>query len=99
MARSIADTWATEEQSPYQGHFATLGIAARRIPLRAAAMMRRALAHTRPEISDRLTDLVREWCRELEKSYAPRRVPVSAQTGLQVRTMVDTARLVCAPAK
>ncbi|WP_369246628.1 M14 family zinc carboxypeptidase [Streptomyces sp. R41] len=96
VAPSLVDTWASEEHSPHQGHFATLGIAARRIPLRAAAMMRRALARTAPEVSDTLANLVREWCQELQKSYDLRWVPVSAQTGLHVRTMIDTARLVCA---
>ena len=95
VAPSIVDTWAAEEHSPYQGHFATLGIAARRIPLRAAAMMRRALARTDPEAADTLAHLVREWCQQLEKSYDLRWVPVSEQTGLHVRTMLDTARLVC----
>ncbi|PBC63616.1 3-hydroxyacyl-CoA dehydrogenase [Streptomyces sp. Tue6028] len=96
VAPSIVRTWAAEEPSPYQGHFATLGISARRIPLRAAAMMRRALARTRPDTAAVLADLVREWCQELQKSYDLRWVPVSAQTGLHVRTMLDTARLVCA---
>ncbi|WP_327428769.1 M14 family zinc carboxypeptidase [Streptomyces sp. NBC_01236] len=96
VAPSIVDSWASEEQSAYRGHFATLGISARRIPLRAAAMLRRALARTAPEAADTLANLVREWCRELEKAYDLRWVPVSAQTGLHVRTMIDTARLVCA---
>ncbi|WP_240634480.1 MULTISPECIES: hypothetical protein [Streptomyces] len=95
VAPSIADTWASEEQSTYRGHFATLGISARRIPLRAAAMMRRALARTDPGTSDVLASIVREWCQQLEKSYDLRWVPVSAQTGLHVRTMIDTARQVC----
>ncbi|WP_406169194.1 hypothetical protein [Streptomyces sp. NBC_00996] len=96
VAPPLVDTWAAEEHSAHQGHFATLGIAARRIPLRAAAMMRRALARTAPETSDTLANLVREWCQELQKSYGLRWVPVSAQTGLHVRMMIDTARLVCA---
>jgi hypothetical protein len=96
VAPSIVETWASEEHTPYQGHFATLGVAARRIPLRAAAMMRRALARTDPELCDTLGNLVREWCRQLEKSYDLRWVPVSVQTGLHVRSMLDTARLVCA---
>jgi hypothetical protein len=96
VAPSLVDTWAAEEHSTHQGHFAAIGISARRIPLRAAAMMCRALARTSPETSDALANLVREWCRQLEKSYGLRWVPVSAQTGLHVRTMIDTARLVCA---
>lgn len=96
VAPSLVETWASEEHSAHRGHFATLGISARRIPLRAAAMMRRALARTAPEASDTLANLVREWSQELRKSYDLRWVPVSAQTGLHVRTMIDTARLVCA---
>ncbi|MFF0199425.1 M14 family zinc carboxypeptidase [Streptomyces sp. NPDC005017] len=96
VAPSVAATWAAEERSGSRGHYATLGIAARRIPLRAAAMMRRALAGTDPGTAEALGDLVREWCRELEKAYSPRWVPVSAQTGLHVRTMLDIGRRVCA---
>ncbi len=95
VAPSIVASWAAEEPSRFQGHFATLGISARRIPLRVAAMMGRALARTDPGTAEILADLVREWVQELEKSYDLRWVPVSAQTGLHVRTMVNTARLVC----
>ncbi|MGW3726475.1 M14 family zinc carboxypeptidase [Streptomyces sp. NPDC000851] len=95
VAPSVVETWATEELSGSRGHFATLGIAARRLPLRAAAMMRRSLARTAPETADALGDLVREWCQELDKSYDLQWVPVAAQTGLHVRTMVDLARRVC----
>ncbi|MFJ8081177.1 hypothetical protein ACIQ6Y_11150 [Streptomyces sp. NPDC096205] len=60
------------------------------------SLMRRALAPVDPATADALGDLVREWCQELEKAYAPRWVPVSAQTGLHVRTMLDIGRRVCA---
>jgi hypothetical protein len=96
VAPSVAATWTAEELGGSRGHFATLGMGARRIPLRAAAMMRRALAPVDPATADKLGDLVREWCQELEKAYAPRWVPVSAQTGLHVRTMLDIGRRVCA---
>ncbi|WP_367323034.1 M14 family zinc carboxypeptidase [Streptomyces sp. HUAS ZL42] len=95
VAPSVAATWTAEELSGSRGHFATLGIAARRIPLRAAAMLRRALAHTAPETAEALADLVREWCQELDKAYDPRWVPVSAQTALHVRAMLDIAGRVC----
>ncbi|MEV6764112.1 hypothetical protein AB0N16_26430 [Streptomyces sp. NPDC051105] len=78
------------------GIVATLGVSARRIPLRVAAMARRALARTEPATADALADLVREWCRELGKACEPRWIPVSAQTGLQVRTMLDLAARLCA---
>lgn len=90
VAPSIAAGWAGERAGS-RGHFATLAVAARRIPLRAAAMMRRALSTTAPGTADALTDLVREWCRELDKTYEPRWIPVSAQTALHLRTMLDLA--------
>ncbi|MFJ9814651.1 M14 family zinc carboxypeptidase [Streptomyces sp. NPDC101151] len=98
VAPALAAAWTAEERTGSRGHFATLGVAARRLPLRAAAMLRRSLARTAPETACALTDLVREWCRELDKAYELRWIPVSAQTGLHVRTMLDIARRVCAEA-
>ncbi|MEU9173200.1 M14 family zinc carboxypeptidase [Streptomyces sp. NPDC048420] len=96
VAESIAEGWAAEEPGLFHGHFATRGISARRIPLRVAAMASRALARTDPRVAEILDDLVREWSQELEKTYDLRWVPVAVQTGLHVRTMLSTARLVCA---
>ncbi|MEV6541592.1 M14 family zinc carboxypeptidase [Streptomyces sp. NPDC051665] len=96
VSPSIADTWAAEELPAHEGHFATLGVSARRVPLRAAAMLRRALARTDPDACETLGNLVHEWCRELRKSYDPQWVPVAVQTGLHLRTMLGTARLLCA---
>ncbi|MDQ1070511.1 hypothetical protein [Streptomyces canus] len=87
--------WAAEPPGRFHGHFATRGVSARRIPLRVAAMASRALARTDPRTAEILDDLVREWSRELEKTYDLRWVPVAVQTGLHVRTMLHTARLVC----
>ncbi|MFJ9146690.1 hypothetical protein ACIRP7_01135 [Streptomyces sp. NPDC102270] len=95
VAPSIVAGWAAEEPRRFHGHFATRGISARRIPLRVAAMASRALARTEPRTTEVLDDLVREWCQELEKTYDLRWVPVAAQTGVHVRTMLHTARLVC----
>ncbi|MFC8432529.1 M14 family zinc carboxypeptidase [Streptomyces sp. NPDC057253] len=95
VAPSIVASWGAEEPGLFQGHFATRGISARRIPLRVAAMASRALARTDPRTVEILDDLVREWSQELEKTYDLRWVPVAAQTGLHVRTMLHTARLVC----
>ncbi|MFF7276720.1 M14 family zinc carboxypeptidase [Streptomyces griseorubiginosus] len=95
VAPSIVDSWAAEEPGLFRGYFATRGISARRIPLRVAAMASRALARTDPRTVEILDDLVREWSQELEKTYDLRWVPVAAQTGLHVRTMLDTARLLC----
>ncbi|MEU1477305.1 M14 family zinc carboxypeptidase [Streptomyces sp. NPDC005760] len=95
VAPSIVESWAAEEPGRFQGHFATRGISARRIPLRAAAMASRALARADPRTAEILDDLVREWCQDLEKTYDLRWVPVATQTALHVRTMLNTARLVC----
>ncbi|WP_449351266.1 M14 family zinc carboxypeptidase [Streptomyces shaanxiensis] len=95
VAPSIVASWAAEEPGLFRGYFATRGISARRIPLRVAAMASRALARTDPRTVEILDDLVREWSQELEKTYDLRWVPVAAQTGLHVRTMLDTARLLC----
>jgi hypothetical protein len=96
VAPLIVESWAAEGAGRFQGHFATRGISARRIPLRVAAMAGRALARTDPRVTEILDDLVREWSQELEKTFDLRWVPVAAQTGLHVRTMLNTARLVCA---
>ncbi|WP_328638656.1 M14 family zinc carboxypeptidase [Streptomyces canus] len=95
VAPSIVASWAAEPPGRFHGHFATRGISARRIPLRVAAMASRALARTDPRAAEILDDLVREWSRELEKTYDLRWMPVAVQTGLHVRTMLHTARLVC----
>ncbi|WP_141204992.1 M14 family zinc carboxypeptidase [Streptomyces griseorubiginosus] len=95
VAPSIVDSWAAEEPGLFRGYFATRGISARRIPLRVAAMASRALARTDPRTVEILDDLVREWSQELEKTYHLRWVPVATQTALHVRTMLDTAGLVC----
>ncbi|MCK1823793.1 dehydrogenase, partial [Streptomyces sp. XM83C] len=91
IAPAVVDTWTAEEHTGCRGHFATLGIAARRIPLRAAAMMRRALAPGAPHTADALAGLAREWCAELTRTYRPVWTPVPAQTALHVRTMLDIA--------
>ncbi|WP_338683383.1 M14 family zinc carboxypeptidase [Streptomyces acidiscabies] len=91
VAPSIAETWATEEPPGHRGHSTALGISARRVPIRAAAMLHRALAGT--QAADVLAVLLHDWLQELEKSFDLRWVPVSAQTGLQVRTMIETVRL------
>ncbi|MGC0403297.1 hypothetical protein RKD27_005941 [Streptomyces sp. SAI-126] len=96
VSPSIVECWAAEEPGGFHGHFATRGISARRIPLRVAAMASRALARTEPRTVEILDDLVREWSQELEKTYDLRWVPVATQTALHVRTMLNTARLVCA---
>ncbi|MFI6940202.1 M14 family zinc carboxypeptidase [Streptomyces sp. NPDC050418] len=70
------------------GSTASLGIASRRIPLRAAAMMRRALlADGQDGAARALEGLMREWCAELSAEFRPVWVPVPTQVALQVRVM------------
>ncbi|MET8976187.1 M14 family zinc carboxypeptidase [Streptomyces sp. NPDC004539] len=90
VAPSIVETWATEEPPGHRGHSVALGISARRVPIRAAAMLRRALADT--ETADVLDALLHDWLQELEKSFEVRWLPLAAQTGLHVRTMIETVR-------
>jgi hypothetical protein len=69
------------------GNSVSLGVAARRIPLRAAAMMRQALGG-----APALDTLVEAWARELASTFDARWVPVTDQTELQIRTMLALAR-------
>jgi hypothetical protein len=96
----VVDTWKTHgEGNPGDAELATsvgnavsLRIAAGRIPLRAAAMMRQALGGRSAPVATALEGLVREWSLELERSYGARWVPVDRQTALQTRTMLALAR-------
>ncbi|MEU9338229.1 M14 family zinc carboxypeptidase [Streptomyces sp. NPDC048290] len=97
VAPSVAATWAAEEITGSRGHIATLAVAARRLPLRAAGMMRRALLPTAPTTANALGDLVREWCQELDKTFTPHWLPIPTQTSLHVHTMLDVAERICAP--
>ncbi|MDQ0993665.1 M14 family zinc carboxypeptidase [Streptomyces sp. V3I7] len=96
----VVDTWKTHgEESPdgfglatTRGNAASLRIAAGRIPLRAAAMMRQALGEPFAPVATALDGLVREWCHELEDLFGARWVPVRRQTALQTRTMLAITR-------
>lgn len=81
------------------GNSISLGIAARRLPLRAAAMVRRALtavSRGSEGASLALKDMVSDWCRELGTSFEIKPVPVHHQIELQARTMREIAHLVFA---
>ncbi|WP_328707853.1 M14 family zinc carboxypeptidase [Streptomyces mesophilus] len=99
VAPEVAVTWrqyapGTSGIAATAGSGASMGIAARRIPLRAAAMMRRALfAEGRTTAAQTLGWLMREWCAELSAEFAPRWVPVSTQVALQARVMREIVRL------
>ncbi len=81
------------------GNSVSLDIAARRIPLRAAAMLRQALGEppADPVAAVALDGLVRAWSRELETSFGARWLPVRRQTALHVHTMLRLARLLLGP--
>ncbi|MEN1885450.1 M14 family zinc carboxypeptidase [Streptomyces mirabilis] len=83
----VVDTWNSAELATTVGNAVSLGVAARRIPLRAAAMMRQALGG-----APALDALVEAWARELASTFDARWVPVTDQTELQIRTMLALAR-------
>ncbi|MGW1497717.1 M14 family zinc carboxypeptidase [Streptomyces mirabilis] len=83
----VVDTWNSAELATTVGNAVSLGVAARRIPLRAAAMMRQALGG-----APALDTLVEAWARELASTFDARWVPVADQTELQTRTMLALAR-------
>ncbi|MER7202021.1 hypothetical protein CG723_16600 [Streptomyces sp. CB01635] len=104
VAPGIVDTWTSydarelgaAELAATVGNSVSLGISARRAPLRAAAMLRGALGE-RPAPADaavaaRLDGLVGEWCEDTERQYEPRWVPLTAQTNLHMQTMLAIAR-------
>ncbi|MGW3631290.1 M14 family zinc carboxypeptidase [Streptomyces sp. NPDC005122] len=90
IGSGVVDTWSAAELATTVGNSVSLGIAARRIPLRAAAMMRRALGG-----APALDALVDGWARELERTFDARWVSVADQTALQARTMLVLARALC----
>ncbi|MCX4400718.1 M14 family zinc carboxypeptidase [Streptomyces sp. NPDC059837] len=83
----VVDTWNSAELATTVGNSVSLGVAARRIPLRAAAMMRQGLGG-----APALDTLVETWSRELASTFDARWVPVADQTALQIRTMLVLAR-------
>ncbi|MER5404480.1 M14 family zinc carboxypeptidase [Streptomyces sp. NPDC002769] len=87
IGSGVVDTWSAAQLATTVGNSVSLGIAARRIPLRAAAMMSRALGG-----APALDALVAGWARELERTFDARWVPVADQTALQARTMLVLAR-------
>jgi hypothetical protein len=60
----------------------SIQVYAQRIPLRAAAMLRRIAA------VPRVTRLVDEWCAAYERAYRPRWVPVADQVEQQARSVI-----------
>ncbi|WP_405887789.1 M14 family zinc carboxypeptidase [Streptomyces sp. NBC_01136] len=87
IGSAVVDTWNAAHLATTVGNSVSLGIAARRIPLRAAAMMSQALGG-----APALDTLVGAWSRELESTFDIRWVPVADQAELQTRTMLALAR-------
>ncbi|WP_055626434.1 M14 family zinc carboxypeptidase [Streptomyces hirsutus] len=63
----------------------------RRVPLRAAAMLRRELRESEPHAAARLERLVALWSDSFAVHFRARRVPVAHQVEHQVRTVVAAA--------
>jgi Zinc carboxypeptidase len=94
----LADHW-TREELPHDtvAHVTEVEIMARRVPLRAAAMLARTLepapARVLGETCDRLSAFVAEGCAAVEREFAPRWVPVAHQVEHQARMVLAIARL------
>ncbi|MFC4471156.1 M14 family zinc carboxypeptidase [Streptomyces xiangluensis] len=98
----VVDTWTTHdarglgdaELATTVGNSVSLGIAARRIPLRAAAMMRGAFGEAARGTAaiEALDALVSDWSRELDATFDARWVPVHRQAALHTRTMLRLAQ-------
>ncbi|MFD2684004.1 M14 family zinc carboxypeptidase [Streptomyces phyllanthi] len=99
----VADTWKSYLADDLGGvglattvgNSVSLDLAARRIPLRAAAMLRQALGDppADPVAAGALDALVGEWCRELETCFGARWLPVRRQTALHGQAMLRLARM------
>ncbi|MEW2398535.1 M14 family zinc carboxypeptidase [Streptomyces sp. NPDC046862] len=99
----VADTWKSYLADDLGGvglattvgNSVSLDLAARRVPLRAAAMLRQALGDppTDAVAADALDALVREWCREFQTAFGVRWLPVRHQTALHGQIMLRLVRM------
>jgi hypothetical protein len=64
---------------------------ARRVPLRAAAMLRRVLRGTDDRAAERLEELVATWSDAFAERFRARWVPLEHQVEHQSRTVVAAA--------
>ncbi|MFF2149275.1 hypothetical protein [Kitasatospora sp. NPDC058190] len=69
---------------------------AHRLPIRTAALLRRALGpadeHTAPA-TDRLDHLLRDWCARYEQRFRPAWIPVARQAAHQANTVLAAVEL------
>ncbi|UCM90266.1 M14 family zinc carboxypeptidase [Streptomyces marincola] len=107
VAPGVVDTWLRPDfryadgtrPAATRGSAAALLIAARRVALRAAAMLARSPHAAPAERRARAGraagpgELVAEWCGELAAEFGPRPVPVAVQAEFQARLALRCARL------
>ncbi|MEI5521047.1 M14 family zinc carboxypeptidase [Streptomyces brasiliscabiei] len=94
LARDWTDGPPPDLSAAYVGSVDAFG---RRLPLRAAAMLRRALVDAGAPGAPFLEELVAEWCESFGERFRARWVPVADQVEHQVRTVVAVAE--CARAR
>lgn len=88
LARDWTDGPPPDLSTAYVGSVDAFG---RRLPLRAAAMLRRVLADAGAPGAPFLEDLVAEWCESFADRFRARRVPLADQVEHQVRTVLAAA--------
>ncbi len=89
LAADLAHTPPADGTRAYVG---SVDAFARRVPLRAAAMLRRALRHTDAQAAARLDQLVAQWSDAFATRFRARWVPVRHQVEHQSRTVMAAAR-------
>ncbi|GGP79110.1 M14 family zinc carboxypeptidase [Streptomyces calvus] len=87
-----ADLVRTPPADGTRAYVGSVDAFARRVPLRAAAMLRRALAGTDAHAAARLDRLVAHWSDAFAARFQARWVPVEHQVEHQSRTVVAAAR-------
>ncbi|MFE7839813.1 M14 family zinc carboxypeptidase [Streptomyces sp. NPDC057474] len=88
LARDWTDRPPPDLSTAYVGSVDAFG---RRLPLRAAAMLRRVLVDADAPGAPLLEELVAEWCESFADRFRARWVPVSDQVEHQVRTVLAAA--------
>ncbi|MEV7324042.1 M14 family zinc carboxypeptidase [Streptomyces sp. NPDC093970] len=98
----LADAWdpGTDAARPLpplsSAHLAALGIAGRRLVLRAAGLLHRLLRGTGHDPAGALPELDRlidTWCAEFEQTFGARWIPVARQAEYQTRVVLSTFEL------
>ncbi len=92
MPGLAADLVRTPPADGTRAYVGSVDAFARRVPLRAAAMLRRALRDTDAEAAARLDRLVAHWSDAFAARFRARWVPVRHQVEHQSRTVVAAAR-------